>query len=455
MAEQNQGTSRKDRRHQNISLTRIDSFPFVRPNLNHGLAVTSTHLYASESTAVYRWPYDADIMNVTGAMEIVIDNINADGRGGAPFGHTTRTLAITQDEMTLYVSVGSDDNIDPDSFRSRIRRFSLADASLFPLNFIEGEVFVDGLRNEVGITFDARGILWGVGNSADKLVRDDLGGDIHNDNPAEELHKHVAGQNYGYPYCWREYGPLALGLGRGTTWAWPTTMDVVSDEECRTEYDTPIFTMPAHSAPLGIEFYQYPDVLCDGVWPFPREMDGYAFVTYHGSWNRDIPTGYKVVYMPVDATGQVVGEAVDLLSHNGTGAKWSSGVRPVDVSFDECGRLLVTSDGTETEDSTYFGDMVIRIETNIPPRDFIPIIPIPSVVSIPIPSVVSMATPLATTAATTVTTPTAAPIEASASSSSASAPISAPASGSCRVGIGGLIQLFVFAYILYFGKGSS
>jgi glucose/arabinose dehydrogenase len=386
------------------------------------------------------------MMNVTGAMEIVIDNINADGRGGAPFGHTTRTLAITKDEMTLYVSVGSDDNIDPDSFRSRIRRFSLADPSVFPLNFTEGEVFVDGLRNEVGMTFDARGILWGVGNSADKLERDDLGGDIHNDNPAEELHKHVAGQDYGYPYCWREYGPLALGLGRGTTWAWPTTMYVVSDEQCRTEYDAPIFTMPAHSAPLGIDFYQYPDVLCDGVWPFPREMDGYAFVTYHGSWNRDIPTGYKVVYMPVDATGQVVGEAVDLLSHNGIGANWSSGVRPVDVSFDECGRLLVTSDGTRTEDSTYFGDMVIRIEsTTIPPRDFVPI---PSVVAMP------MATPVATTtkAATTTTaaTPTAAPIEASAPSFSASAPISVPApSGSCRAGFSGLILLFVFAYCAF------
>jgi glucose/arabinose dehydrogenase len=306
-----------------------------------------------------------------GNMEVVIDNINADGRGGAPFGHTTRTLAIADNEMTLYVSVGSDENIDLDSFRSRIRRFNLADP--LPLNFTEGEIFSDGLRNEVGMTFDARGILWGVGNSADKLVREDLGGDIHNDNPAEEMHRHAAGQHYGYPYCWREYGPLALGLGRGTTWAWPTTMDVVTDEQCRTDYDAPIFTMPAHSAPLGIEFYKYPEVICAGVPPFPREMDGYAFVAYHGSWNRDIPTGYKVVYVPVDIDGQVMGEAVDLLSYNGTGAKWSSGVRPVDVSFDLCGRLLVTSDGSKQKDGTYIGDMVIRIEaTSIPTRNFVP-----------------------------------------------------------------------------------
>ena len=84
----------------------------------------------------------------------------------------------------LYVSVGSDGNVDPDSFRSRIRRFDWGDdSSKFPLDFIEAEVFADGLRNEVGLAFDKFGDLWGVENSADRLVRDDIGGDIHEDNP--------------------------------------------------------------------------------------------------------------------------------------------------------------------------------------------------------------------------------------------------------------------------------
>ena len=41
----------------------------------------------------------------------------------------------------------------------------------------------DGLRNEVGLAFDRHGVLWGVENGADNLMRSDLGGDIHNDNP--------------------------------------------------------------------------------------------------------------------------------------------------------------------------------------------------------------------------------------------------------------------------------
>ena len=72
--------------------------------------------------------------------------------------------------------------MDADSHRSRIRRFDLNNAIL-PLDFQNGEVFADGLRNEVGLAFDKHGILWGVENGADRLARSDLGGDIHNDNP--------------------------------------------------------------------------------------------------------------------------------------------------------------------------------------------------------------------------------------------------------------------------------
>lgn len=301
---------------------------------------------------------------MVGEREVVIENINADGRGGAPFGHTTRTLVIDKASNTLYVSVGSYSNIDVDSFRSRIRRFSLNDSSLFPFDFMNGEVFVDGLRNEVGMTLDSSGTLWGVGNSADRLVRDDLGGDIHNDNPSEEMHKLEFGQNYGYPFCWREFG-LELGLGRGSTWAWPDTIGTYTDDQCRSEFDEPIFHMPAHSAPLGIEFYDYKSVIpCQNVIPFPSWMDGYAFVAYHGSWNRDIPTGYKVVYVPISGDSRIAGDAVDLLSSACCGAKWDDGTRPVDVTFDKCGRLLVSSDGTRVnaQDGQYFGDKIIRIE---------------------------------------------------------------------------------------------
>ena len=154
-------------------------------SLNHGLALHDGYLYASSDTTVYRWPYTSQGV---GSVEIAVENINADGMGGAPEGHTTRTLAF-DDSGRLYVSVGSSANVDPDSFRSRIRRFDLSAGGL-PLDFIGGQVFADGLRNEVGLAFDKHGILWGVENGADRLSRDDLGGDIiSEDNPVSDRRK--------------------------------------------------------------------------------------------------------------------------------------------------------------------------------------------------------------------------------------------------------------------------
>ncbi len=82
---------------------------------------------------------------------------------------------------------------------------------------------------------------------------------------------------------------------------------------------------------------------------FPCSMDGHTFVAYHGLWNRDPPMGYKVVYLPFDgATGEPIGQPIDLFWHNSKLAAWpeSSPIRPMDVQFDRCGRLLVMEDRT-------------------------------------------------------------------------------------------------------------
>ena len=78
------------------------------------------------------------------------------------------------------MSVGSFKNVDKNSYRARIRRFKLDKIPKSGIDFKKGEVFADGLRNEVGLAFDKSGVLWGVENSADELYRRDLGGDIHN-----------------------------------------------------------------------------------------------------------------------------------------------------------------------------------------------------------------------------------------------------------------------------------
>jgi hypothetical protein len=157
------------------------------------------------------------------------------------------------------------------------------------------------------------------------------------------------------PYCWTEYTlPVDVGNGRGTVWAWPDFLNIgqVTDAQCQSRalYEPPVVSMQGHSAPLGITFYTFPDERpseCGDIVPFPKRYDKNAFIAFHGSWNRDIPTGYKVVYIPFDSDGNVTGEPVDFLAHAPHNAEWEDGFRPVDVDFDACGRLIVTSDGTD------------------------------------------------------------------------------------------------------------
>jgi glucose/arabinose dehydrogenase len=48
----------------------------------------------------------------------------------------------------------------------------------------------------------------------------------------------------------------------------------------------------AHSAPLGMVVYQAP---AGAKHAFPKEYEGDIFLALHGSWNRGIRTGYKVI----------------------------------------------------------------------------------------------------------------------------------------------------------------
>ena len=357
--------------------------------LNHGLAMFGGYLYASSSDVVWRWAWDPATWRgggIPGSPEAVIRNMDATSRddasgpgGGlsAPNGHVTRTLEF--DRLgRLYVSVGSEANVDNDSFRARIRRFTnLQNAQDLPVDFTTGEVFADGLRNEVGLAWSDPGktVLYGVENGMDNLYRGDLGGDIHIDNPGEELNRFPIdepGNHYGYPWCWSEYKlehPDAGG--KGTQWAlmlgrWDDPPD---DAHCRdpTKNVPPVASFQAHSAPLGIAFYgtDWPDTDCAGTAVgLPCEYWGDAFIGFHvsaaaaapegagtdarsqGSWNRPTPTGYKVVRVPFDRAAQApVDPAADPEDFvwADPGPRWSTGLRPVDVAFSRAGELFFSS----------------------------------------------------------------------------------------------------------------
>ena len=268
-------------------------------DLPHGLGFHTGRLYIAETGRVRRFRYDPTTRTASDPV-VVVAGIP---RGG---GHWTRTLAFGPDGA-LYLSVGSSCNVcrEADPRRAAITRYR-ADGA-------DERRFATGLRNAVGLAIHpATGALWATVNE-----RDWRGDEL----PPDYVTEVREGGFYGWPDC------FAAG-GRA-----------VPDDEaggdagrCR-GMALPTLEIPAHSAPLGLAFYT-------GT-AFPPEYRGSLFVALHGSWNRSVPTGYKVVRVPFRdgrpgapedfVTGWLAGGAV-------TG-------RPVGLAVGADGALFVSDDG--------------------------------------------------------------------------------------------------------------
>jgi glucose/arabinose dehydrogenase len=319
------------------------------PGGNHGLAISATHIYTSSDTAVYRFAYTPGQRAAGGAPETVVREI-------PPGGHISRTLLLDA-QNRLYVSIGSLLNVDvpadpltPPEDRSQIRRFDLAAIPSGGHPFAAGEVVAKGLRNEVGITFDAHGRLWGVENGRDQLV---AGGDaeMYNDNPAEEVNLFdpaLLGRSYGYPFCWSEgiwSGPLAKG--RGTQHLDPDQPGAFSEQRCQ-DPDVvvqPVLTMRAHLAPLDIVEYT-------GA-AYPADYRGDLFVTSHGSWNRSDARGQVgrlIIRLRMGANGlpTMAESFLGELGPDGALKEGSWAVYPVSIRTDAGGLLTFSDDAAGT-----------------------------------------------------------------------------------------------------------
>lgn len=265
--------------------------------------------------------------------------------------HTTRTLLLSRKSPDqLLVSRGSSENIDDDaasitSGHSQIRVFNISSVPS-PYNYAsDGHILGWGLRNSVGVAeHPGTGGLYSVENSADQLRRE--GTDIHQDNPGEEMNFHgylngsteSQGGNYGYPHCfalWDTNIPDKGNMKVGSQFVLDPTA-ALNDTTCAEEYVAPRLTFQAHMAPLDLKF------TADGA---------LAYVSFHGSWNRDEPVGYKLSVIsfangepvePADSTEA----AVDVLSNADNTKCPGSCFRPAGLAIDAQGRVFMSSDAT-------------------------------------------------------------------------------------------------------------
>ncbi|KAF2196480.1 cellulose binding iron reductase-like protein [Delitschia confertaspora ATCC 74209] len=328
-------------------------------NLNHGIAlsVDGKTLYASSMTQAYSWPYNVDAGTLGTRSTIITGMYN----GGS---HLTRTLAIAPHQPNiLLVSHGSNDNWDyatgnPKTGRSVVRAFDVSKVPSAGYNYVnDGYLMGYGMRNEVGICFDANNMLWGVENSGDNFQRTPLNGgakkDIHQNNPGEKLHYigDVTKPNnnwYGYPTCFAVWNPSDFTDAKfqiGDHFV-VSPNNTFKDENCKAVVTAPSLVFQPHSAPIDCKFDQDSQNL---------------FVSFHGSWNRQPTTGFKLVVVPFTKgsdgaykptaplntqTGyQDVFYNPDVTKCAGNGPSFSSGCfRPAGLMFDSQQRLYMTSD---------------------------------------------------------------------------------------------------------------
>lgn len=96
----------------------------------------------------------------------------------------------------------------------------------------------------------------------------------------------------------------------------------------------PDYALGSHTASLGLTFSEGASL--------GRAYANGAFVGQHGSWNRSVHSGYKVIFVPF-ANGKPNGRPRDVLA-GFVGRDGKAMGRPVGVAIDRRGALLVADD---------------------------------------------------------------------------------------------------------------
>ncbi len=276
-------------------------------NLNapYGLALIGNRIYVANQDELVRFDYQPGQTRASGAP-VSVAKLPAEINH-----HWTKALAAGADGRFLYVGIGSNSNIGERGMAVEEER-----AMVWQVDAGTGATrrYATGLRNPTALAVQpGTGQLWAVVNE-----RDELGANLVPDY----LTSVREGAFYGWPYAY--WGPNPDRRVQ------PFKDDMVKKTV------RPDYALPSHSAPLGVAF---------STGTMGARFANGAFVGMHGSWNREEPVGYKVVFVPF-AGGRPAGTAIDFVT--GFQADGKTFGRPVGVTVDPRGALIVADDLSNT-----------------------------------------------------------------------------------------------------------
>ncbi|HEX2606593.1 MAG TPA: PQQ-dependent sugar dehydrogenase [Flavisolibacter sp.] len=268
----------------------------------HGITLHEGWLYLCSSKKLARGKLNAD--GTVGPMDTLIADLPDGGQ------HDNRTIAFGPDGK-LYITVGSDCN--------DCKETNPEHATIVQTN-ADGSgrrVYARGLRNTIGFDWHpATKELWGM----------DHGTDWRGDEiPPEELNKIVENGDYGWPLV---YGKQQVD---------PTREDPVGTTKAAYAKKTQaaVMTFPAHSAPIDFRFL-------GKATNYAADQQDDALVTWHGSWNRKDPEGYKVQRIKFE-NGQPTG-VEDFLSGFLSVDKKTRFGRPAGLVISDKGEVFISDD---------------------------------------------------------------------------------------------------------------
>jgi glucose/arabinose dehydrogenase len=283
-------------------------------NLNQpfGMLVIDNHFYVGNTDGLMQYDYRPGDTLLKKSSEKKIVNLPA----GNYNRHWTRNIIINAAKDKIYIAVGSGTNVAEKGLDNEIKRANILEVNL---DGSAEKIYAYGLRNPVGMDWaPGTKTMWTAVNE-----RDELGDELVPDYFTSVK----AGGFYGWPFYY--YGQHIE----------PRLADKKSPDSIY-KVIVPDVALGSHTASLGLAFYRQH--------LFPARFQNGAFITQHGSWNRSIISGYKVIFIPFK-DGKPSGKPEDFLTGFVENLQKSRvHGRPVGIAVLKDGSMLVSDDASNT-----------------------------------------------------------------------------------------------------------